>query len=734
MDKRTGKIFLFLLLLLLLAGCGKKEDVIPEESNDFYMAEYQIFHMGESAPYLSIFDENGTVYFAGYGENKNGQLYFLMPGDKKPQEIELGLLPETWITGMGYDQGGNLLLACSQYEEGLELLELKKLPAGGGSAQSLDVTNIFKNISGFEAGNIAGDTKGNYYIGDGTKLYMISPEGELLAVLEMESGIEELFPSKEDNLLLARLASGAFVKVDGDKRNVQTLARDASFGNGIYFPGREKELLYTQGDVLYTCDIKDKTPDKVLSWTDCNVNSAGLQSFILLEDGRVAAFSAQSDESGECELALLTKMDKEDMPEKTVVTYGCAFPGSMLYSQIVRFNKTSAKYHIELKQYGEGAADMEAVKNLIRTDILSGNAPDIIDIGAFFSEEERWDLIEAEALEDLNPYFDTDLSIRREDYLEKVLTVYEKDHALYAIMPTFGLYGLVGREADIGQSSLKTLEEMESFYSAHSNSGKTAQGIGRERMLHILCQMNMDQLVDGETGECHFDGEYFTQLLEFAGQFSAGTEQVGLEQTRNGEVLFMEAALMSVADFQRYEYLFGEPVRIIGYPSASGNGLMALPCVSVLAMNGNAENKDGAWQFIRFLLEEDQQEEMGRSGAQGIPVKKTVVDTLCVKQMEAEYEEDGEGNLIEKSKGSWDLGDVVIEYYAITKEEADSFQALLQEIGNRMETDSQQRILDIVQEEANAYFSGLKSAGETAGIIQNRAQNYMKEITDHKRG
>lgn len=84
----------------------------------------------------------------------------------------------------------------------------------------------------------------------------------------------------------------------------------------------------------------------------------------------------------------------------------------------------------------------------------------------------------------------------------------------------------------------------------------------------------------------------------------------------------MEASLLSVSDFQYYEYLFGDAVRIIGYPADRAFGLMALPCVSVLSMNKQSDNKEGVWQFICFLLEEDQQAELGRSGAQGIPVKK----------------------------------------------------------------------------------------------------------------
>ena len=388
----------------------------------------------------------------------------------------------------------------------------------------------------------------------------------------------------------------------------------------------------------------------------------------MLEDGRIAVFSVQNDSQGECEVALLTKTQKENVPEKTVITYGCVYPSSLLCAQVVRFNKLNTQFRIELKQYTEGSMDINAAKDALRMDILSGNAPDILDIGAGFSEEENFALIEAGALEDLT-----------------------------------------------------------SLYSEHYGDKKLVQGFNRGKMLEALCQLNMDRFVDQETGECHFEEESFLQILELAGRFGGEEKQAGFEQVRNGEILFMEASLLSVSDFQYYEYLFGDEVRIIGYPADRACGLMALPCVSVLSMNKQSDNKEGVWQFICFLLEEDQQAELGRSGAQGIPVKKSVIDMLCEEQMEIEYEEDEEGNLQERSKTSWKIDDMVVKYYAVTKKEADYFKGLLEQIGNSMDTGVSQGLITIIQEEAAAYFEGVKPVEEAARVIQNRAQNYINE-------
>ena len=353
--------------------------------------------------------------------------------------------------------------------------------------------------------------------------------------------------------------------------------------------------------------MKDEAPDKLLNWTDCDINSTNLQSFIMLGDGRIAAFSAQYSLQGECEVALLTKTPKENISEKTIITYGCVYPNSLLLSQIVRFNKLNQQYRIELKQYGEDGMDLGEVKDLIRMDILAGNATDIIDVGAGFSEEERCELIEAGAFEDLSPYMEKETKIDREDFLEGALSVYDRNQALYAIMPTFGLYGLVAKESEIGDKTVVNMEGLTSLYNDYYGDTKSLPGFSRKKMLDVLCRLNIDSFVDKETGECHFEDDSFMQILEFAARFGEEDKQADIEQIRNGEILFMEGALLSAADVQYYEFLFGDAVRMIGYPADADSGLMALPCVSVLSMNKQAENKEGAWQFICFLLEEDQQ-------------------------------------------------------------------------------------------------------------------------------
>ena len=68
---------------------------------------------------------------------------------------------------------------------------------------------------------------------------------------------------------------------------------------------------------------------------------------------------------------------------------------------------------------------------------------------------------------------------------------------------------------------------------------------------------------------------------------------------------------------------------------------------------------------------------------------------------------------------------VDIKIHAMTEEEADEFRDLVDnaELFYRYND----TVKDIVTEEAQYYFSGARSAGETAAVIQNRVKLYLEE-------
>lgn len=734
---------IFLLSILFLTGCGgQKEEVVqPQEKSEYvYVAEYQYINADGYSPHLATFNQDGSLYFVGNKIKKGDKLFSLALGEKKAKEIPLDLEESMFVSGMGRDPKGNLVIICSQYDKTLLWAEVMKISPDGTKIHTLDVTDLFIDIPNFEARSILEDEEGNYYIGSGKSVYAVSPDGEILHEFKSDENIGNLFFTKEGKIVVALYNSGNLMEADLKSKKLRSLKNDIPFNDGVYQSGGEKDLLYSQGNTLYTCNIDDKEPVEILNWMDSEINGQSLNGVTLLEDGRIAAFASQSSdlvEGGESEFILLTKTKRSEVKEKTVLTYGYAFYNTLHNIQILRFNKESKDYKIEMKQYGGENADDETRRRLLQTDIISGKGPDIIDMGLLFSSTEHYEFMEMGILEDLNPYFEKDSEIKREDYLENILEVYEKDNKLYAVMPTFYVSFLAGRKSNIGEKSTWTMEEMMEFINTQPEGTEILPEVSQRDMLDILLKLNMGEFINRETSECYFNEEEFKQLLEFTSTFPADSEEYfmwieHIEEIRDGDIILMEAGVNRAFDFQMYEYLFNGPTNFIGYPTESGNGAIARACVSVMAMSSGSANKEGAWEFIRFLLAEEQQYEIGVRGSYGFPIRKSALDRIFDKQMEVEYEEDQNGNMVEKSKGGQAFGDkdspdFAFDYYAPTQEEVDRIRELIESVGNTMEAEADQKIFEIIMEEAGAFYDGQKSVDEVTDIIQSRIQNYLYE-------
>lgn len=731
------KIGCFILIFILfLAGCGSVNNNQTEETasdNYVYLPEYQFIYTNGYNPYKSIIGEDGTLYFAGYKQGNGTQLFTLELGKKETNEISLGIDENMWVSSMGKDLKGNLIFAYSEYDDTLKQLVIVNASGDGKVQKTIDATKVFSDIIDFEVKNILGDENGNYYIVSGKSIFVIDDDGGLLFEIKTDYEIGDMFFTKDGEIIVANFNKGELEKVDKDKKKLKPMKNKISLGYGIYQAGRDKDIMYSQGNILYTCDLEDEEPTEVLNWMDSNINSLELGNYNVLEDGRIAAFSTpQASIHGESEWILLKKTERSQIPEKTILTYGHAFYNSTTSAQILRFNKLSKEYRIEMKQYGDDKTDLEAKRKLIQTDMITGEGPDIIDIGLLFSPDEHYEFIEMDILEDLNPYLENDEQISRENFLEQVLSVYEKENKLYAVMPSFMVKFLIGKESIIGNESSWTMEEMMTFISDQPKDAKVIN-TSRSDILNLLLKLNVEEFVDKETGECHFNGKEFQQLLVFASLFPKETEKLyylteNMEQLRNDRILLLETGIISMTDFQVLSFLSDEPINCIGYPTNTGKGTTAVPCVSVIAMSKGSKHKEGAWEFIRFLLAKEQQIELGTSGMQGFPINKSALEHTFDKAMQAEYYEDEDGITREKSMQQHPITDeLTVHFYAATKEEVARARELLDSIGNCMDNSTEKNLLAIVIEEAEAFFEGQKEVDEVAEIIQGRVQIYIDE-------
>ncbi len=613
----------------------------------------------------------------------------------------------------------------------LEEVVIRKMAPDGRELFSLDVSEIFLQQPDFYyITAVLMDEENNYYVCTGENIYVIKPDGSLYSHIDAGQYINSFFRMKNGKIVAAYFGAQGFLLNDviPGQKELKPLDSSISFDYGTYQGGKDTDLLYTQDGILCSCNLTDEKPQEILRWTDFDVNSGNLTDVALLSDERIAAITTDyMSENGGTELVLLTRKKRSEVSEKKILTYGAFYLSFYAERDITAFNRQSQEYRIMVQEYGDASMSFDKKMEVYAKDLEAGNIPDIIDLTYCPMTLET--LICVGAVEDLTPYLEADETIKKEDYIPNVLSAYERDGGLYAIMPCFGVEAFVGRADEIGEKKTWTTEDVITLLDSKEADTKLLPGADKWSILWIMCNRNQDMFIDKDSGACSFTGEEFKKILEFANRFpNEGNDDSTLDDLRNGRTLLNREVITSVQQYQMYEYMFGGPVNTIGYPSFGESGLTLKSNGTTVAMSAYSENKEGIWEFIRFNLSKERQENAGSPNG-GFPILKSALEKQFEKDMEQEYIKDENGSQREMPKSTWmrSLGgeEFTVEVYAANEEQVARVREMIETAQNEESMNTE--ILNIISEEASGYFEGQKSVEDVAAVVQNRVQLYMNE-------
>lgn len=734
-------VIVMLLLVSALSGCGKQkegaEDVVNEAEDAYvYVPEHQVIGGDGIRVSDAVIGNDQSVFYLAYLENKEVKLMSLDMESRETKELLVELTESQHIACLNNDGEGNLLLGVIGYSDmetgQMEEAAIRKLSPDGKELLSLDVSEALLQQPDFSyMTDILMDGEENYYICTGENIYVFKPDGSLYSQMNAGQYISSFFRMKDGKIGVGYLGAQGFLlnEVIPGQKELKPVDSSILFDYGTYQGGKDTDLLYTQNSILYSCNLSDEKAKEVLRWTDYDVNSSNLIDVALFSDGRIAALTTDyMSENGETELVLLTQKKSSEVPEKKILTYGTYYLSFYDERDITAFNSQSKEYRIEVQEYGDDSMSIDEKKEVYAKELEAGKIPDIIDLTHCPMNLET--LILAGAVEDLTPYLETDESIKREDYVPNAFSAYERDGKLYAIMSYFGVEVFVGKVDEIGEEKTWTVDDVMALMDSKDAEVKLLSGADKWSIMQIMCNMNQNLFIDKENGTCSFTGEEFKKILEFANQFpDEGKDDSTLDDLRCGRTLLYRELIISVQLYQMYEYMFGGPVNTIGYPSFGESGLTFKPYGTTVAMSTHSENKEGVWEFIRFNVSQERQENVG-SPYGGFPILKSALEKQFEKDMTPKYVKDENGNQQEMPKTTWakTMGDEVfsVEVYAASEEQVNRVRAMIEAAQNGESMDS--GVLNIIIEEASGYFEGHKSVEDVAAVVQNRVQLYLNEI------
>lgn len=763
-NKRKKTILCAAVTVLALTACGNQKDSggsasgSPSENGAFVSRFFSL--ESDYIDYSGIQLSDGNLCYLSLEPDPETGLYVQCLNRRSPED-EPAPVPLIWpeepenihLRSYDFDGDGGLWgLAVSYTQDPAGSGDfLCKFDSKGNCVTLLDITARLRKNPEEQTwiGTMKLDREGRIYLQGSEGVWLFDGEGNFQGMLSPDSSesagsgwIDAMFLSPEGSMYISYSSRNSPVQnhilaeLDFEKKSLSTVSEDFP-GGKEFAPASEKGLLMHDYNCLSLYEPASGTEEILFNWADCDINGSDVQKFWETENGQILAVISDSRTNGS-EIALLTRAEEDQTVKKETLVLAVLRDGYNYQPAVVDFNRNNDKYHITIKEYMDPESDSptpraDALAKLY-ADLTSGNCPDLVELTGLNTAL----LAEKGVFQDLTPYLKESEVLNKEDFVEEIIEAYTFNDKLVCIPSLFFLGTVMGSSDRTGPDAGWTLEDVEALVRAYPGAELFA-GAGRRDILNFVLLYYKDAFVDEAAGLCEFDSPAFRSLLEFVNRFPEEPPSVPDRPStpvriQKGEVLLNELWLYDFDSIQMDIEMFRGNAVCIGYPSPEGSARHTLTSAFAFALPSGSAHKEGAWTFLEsFLVKESTKE--NTSGQMGFPTVKRRLESMIEAAVTPEYllDENGEPLLDEngepilsgtRTTGSGDGWSYT--YHTATREEVDMVLSLL-EGAVLTEAWYEDEIINIITQEAEACFSGQKTAEAVSEIIQNRVSLYLNE-------
>lgn len=617
------------------------------------------------------------------------------------------------------------------------------------SAVDIDMSSISDEAESedgrFYIGNITSCGNDKFIVevqGMEQSYYLMDSNGTFSGKLEQDNSnwIYNVSVAADGNIALIEYGEKGMELHFADPSTLEPVGNPIEFDNAnTMIKGTGDYNLYMTGSVsLY--GLKDGKVEEIINWLNSDINGDYVSSVIGLENGDFIIYMNdwQNNSRSFCRL---TKRDSSELENTKVVTIAVLYNDTELAAEITELNKSSDEYRFIINDYSqyytydpETEQATNTAANQLKMDIISGKAPDMIYCSDYTLISS---LAPKGTFADLYQFLDSDSSsISRDDILPNILQACEMDGKLVSLTNSFNISTWAAKKKFVDKDSW-TMDEMIDIYDSLSSKMDFTTYCSKETVFQMLSYAN--EFIDYKNGTCNFDSPEFIKLLEFCDRFPKQDDLINWETAtdeemqefsaslenaeRNDKCLIAEIQLESLRTYSRLkEVTFGEDISLVGAPSSNGHG-------STISLNTNfailesSPSKEACWQLISKFFSDDYYSDYQYHW--GLPALASEFEKQADEAMSRLYWLDENGQKQEYD----DVYNINGEEFTIpplTKEERDyivDFVKSITTIRDYYSFDIEQ----IVNEEAQAFFNGEKTAEEAAKMIQNRASIVVSE-------
>jgi len=731
MKKQANIIVLFTAIIIILCSACNKDSTAPQqEPEQLYGADLSgeggsiLYDRREVEPpdvnilFTDIARGGDEIFLSAFADSSPA-IYSFDAETEAPAKIDCNI--DQNISSLSASPEGTFgVLMYGEGEDGDSLCSFAEFDKSGKRVCSFHIPEDLQENGGIIAEAVP-VSQGILVLSLGRNIVLLDRDGELLHTYDNSQYVKNIVLGRDGSIIFCGEGLGGYTleAFGADLKSSRKYTLNYAYAGALSYASEGHVFLFDDSN-LYDVELEtgDRVPvmnSAVNGFSDRMVPLSE-NSFLDLRGEKLVILEPEgTNPTGGAE-----NEDDQELVVLKLATYEMSYELNMAVS---RFNGQSGRTRIDVvdySTYNTGVGSTDGL-TLLNTEIIAGKLPDLFDL-------ERLP-IEAYAnkgiLEDLRPMIDSGEQFSYEDFIPEVMEVTERGGALYELVPCFHVDAFVG-----DRDTFKGDWNFDSFLRLADEARSQGKSIfppdfTREDFIRYLLTFAPEDFCCKSSGECSFDGELFSRLLEFASRLpsEADSEGEGIGMYEEyGRVLSGSQYLtyfqseMPLIGVLVSDGLFNGQAFVGGFPSSDGGRVGMSPCME-LGLSSFCEHKDRAWDFFSFLLSEDFQLEL--ASYQKLPVIRSAME----KSLERERELISEYGVavtysIEGLEADLDCG-----FPDNGTEE--KVWAVLGSINCLSKCDEE--LYQIVMDEAQAYFSGQQDLETTVSVIQSRADIYISE-------
>ncbi len=633
---------------------------------------------------------------------------------------------------------------------------------------SSDATELFskniKDVSGFEGifgemttsyiSNIKTDNDGNLYFckedynNNTTSIIVLDAEGNFLFEALSDSESEEgysggwtqgFFAGNDGQIYLLRRVwkdgeagnksllfrcntqTKKLERVENVPENIAESANDISDGGGDY-------LFYSYENNIICGYKSDGTCDELYNTTNNGLDVEYIESLLPNGDGFFVMSTNYTQNGVDRVLYNIKKCEESEIREKVEITLSAYGLDSYIRSAVANYNDSDGDYAIIVTDYSkyndystDNEDDYQAGLTRLKADIAAGNIADIICAPydrSFASKGLYYDI---------NTFIDGEDGLNRDEYADFLFRGYETDGKLYAIPTHFSILGFAEKKEFVPNDGALSAEDLSAILSAHEGMTVLSGSIVREAYLNNVMLYSGNKFCDYDTGECNFDSPEFIRILEdsanYPEEFYYGDDYDWEEyesQYITDKTLADSVYISSYDNLQWVSAQLGGDISVTGFPGLDTNPVIYGS--GLIMISSKSSHPEAGWQLIKSVLSEESQSDMYY-----FPVNNAALEKVAEDTIESQYYTDEDGNRV-LSDYSYYINNQEVKVSPIDEDYVAWIDSLMtiSEVSSSVVSDDT-FIMDIIKEEAAAFYAGTNTAEAAAGNIQSRVKIYISE-------